>query len=77
MVMARAKGETGSGMGAASDGMPEDGFRCLSRGQVAALERVMLRLYSERRMTGDDMRDAAQTIQGVLDGSFVLEDGDG
>lgn len=32
-----------------------------------SLRRVSLRLYSEDRMSGDEMRDAAQTIQSVVE----------
>lgn len=40
---------------------------------------VMKRLYSETRMTGDDMRDNAQVLQYVMDNTFeypmeVVED---
>jgi hypothetical protein len=34
--------------------------------QVARLERLMKRLYTENRMNGDEMRDAAHTINAVV-----------
>jgi tRNA threonylcarbamoyladenosine modification (KEOPS) complex Cgi121 subunit len=34
--------------------------------EIAALERVMKRLYTEQRMDADCMRDCAHTISAVL-----------
>lgn len=42
--------------------------------QLEGLRRVMKRLYSEDRMTGDEMRDAAQTIEAILRTETDLDD---
>lgn len=42
-------------------------FFLIEDGDVAKIRRVMKRLYTENRMNGDDMRDAAQTLQSVVD----------
>jgi hypothetical protein len=34
------------------------------------IRQVMLRLYSEKRMSGDDMRNAAQQLQAALDSTM-------
>jgi hypothetical protein len=34
--------------------------------EIRALEAVMVRLFTENRMSGDIMRDNAQKIEGVL-----------
>ena len=52
--------------------MPNTYF-CLDEAQVARLRAVATRLYSERRMDGDAMRDAAHTITAVLDGALPYE----
>jgi hypothetical protein len=38
---------------------------------------VAERLYSERRLNGDEYRDLAQMLQGLIDGAFELEEDDG
>lgn len=38
----------------------------IESGQLNALVRIAKRLYSERRMDGNDMRDAAQVIDAVV-----------
>jgi hypothetical protein len=35
--------------------------------QIKALERIKTRLYSENRMTGDEMRDMAQTLDAIIE----------
>ena len=39
---------------------------CLEDFEIRALESVMKRLFTENRMNGDEMRDCAQKIEGVL-----------
>ena len=41
-------------------------FFMIDEDQVTRLEAVMKRLYTETRMNGDEMRDAAHTIKGVV-----------
>jgi hypothetical protein len=40
-------------------------FWIVEENELRRLERVMRRLFTEQRMNGDDMRDAAQTIAAV------------
>lgn len=42
-------------------------FVMIEREQLGRLVHVAKRLYTEQRMNGDEMRDAAHTITGVLD----------
>ena len=44
----------------------DDALYAIDAGQIRALRRVMKRLFTEDRMDGNDMRDAAQTIEAVL-----------
>lgn len=41
---------------------------------LGKLRRVAKRLYSEDRMTGDEMRDAAHEISAVVDNAFTEDD---
>jgi hypothetical protein len=51
-------------------------FWLLDEFNKARLERVMKRLYTEDRMSGDEMRDAAQAIHASLSSLLVhREDG--
>jgi hypothetical protein len=43
-------------------------FFVIDSEQLARLERVKKRLFTEMRMGGDEMRDAAQAIDGVVRG---------
>jgi hypothetical protein len=47
------------------DPFPEIGY--IERRRSERLERVMKRLYTERRISGDEMRNLAQDIQIILD----------
>ena len=42
-------------------------FYILSADSIARIERAMLRLYTEDRLTGDEMRDMAHDLRIVLD----------
>lgn len=44
----------------------------VSEGQLAGLERIAKRLYTERRMDGNEMRDAAHSIMGVVNSARQL-----
>ncbi len=43
----------------------------ISESSLAALKSVATRLYSEDRMSGDQMRNTAQKIDGVIAGCVV------
>lgn len=45
-------------------------FYVISEEDVARIKRVMKRLYSEKRMDGDTMRDNAQALDYALDQMF-------
>ena len=49
----------------ANDIKPEDLYVVEGR-NLRRVVAVMLRLFEERRMNGDDMRDAAQTLETVV-----------
>lgn len=44
----------------------------VSEGQLAGLERIAKRLYTEQRMDGNQMRDAAHGIMGLIDSARQL-----
>ncbi len=46
--------------------MNADRFYAIDGDQIARLERISKRLFTENRMDGDQMRDAAQTIEAVI-----------
>jgi|SRR5215471_5814372 len=48
----------------------------LEQSQVDGLRRTMRRLFTEQRMNGDDMRDAAQMIESCLRYETGLDDAD-
>ena len=39
----------------------------MSANELRLIHKVMVRLYSEKRMTGDEMRDNAQLLQAAFD----------
>jgi hypothetical protein len=41
-------------------------YYMIDQSQLNRLARIATRLYTERRMNGDDMRDAAQTLDAVV-----------
>ncbi len=43
--------------------------------QLRRLADVALRLFTEQRMNGDQMRDAAQVIEAALDQAIEIPDG--
>jgi hypothetical protein len=49
-------------------------FFLIEANEVNLLKRVMTRLYTENRMSGDDMRDNAQLLHVVLTSLTALED---
>jgi hypothetical protein len=49
-------------------------FVAVEREQLRRLIAVAARLYTERRMNGDEMRDLAHTITAVLDQALDLPD---
>lgn len=46
----------------------------VERAQLRRLRVVATRLYSERRLSGDEMRDLAHAITGVLDQAVSMPD---
>lgn len=48
--------------------MSEDSHRLyiVEEGQLRKLERIAKRLYTENRMNGDEMRDAAHAISSIV-----------
>lgn len=53
--------------------MTYSGLAVIARTDVESrICQVMDRLYTERRMTGDEMRDAAQTLQVLVDNLVVI-----
>jgi len=45
----------------------KDRYHLIEHGHVEALRRVAKRLYTEMRMSGDEMRDAAHVLSAVAD----------
>jgi hypothetical protein len=55
---------------------PHDLF-AIERHQLAQLAQLATRLYSENRMNGDEMRNAAQLLDSVVRGAIELPDDGG
>jgi len=54
-----------------------DALHVVSGRDLNRAAHVAERLYSERRLNGDEYRDLAQMLQGLIDEAFELEDDDG
>ena len=52
--------------------LTDEDFIAIDGDSAKALVRLMKRLYSEKRMDGNEMRDAAQLLQYVLEHGFDL-----
>lgn len=55
--------------------METKGF-VVTEGELAVLRSIMNRLYSQQRLSGDDMRNMAQKIDGVLAAAIPIVDED-
>lgn len=53
--------------------MVKNRYHLIEQGHVEALRRVAKRLYTEMRMNGDEMRDAAHVLSAVADYADGLE----